>query len=158
MAWLGLSQPLNSSRHAWSSAAGAADGSTASTRGSPKIWPIDGGVSRGSSLRKTSKRGSTCSISGASGAVIDERLLGAVQVHDLLHDALDRLHDDRHVDRERRAALRLAEHTLDAVSGHGVRHTTGRIETGVANPTDHDVRHRQDGRARTAHPVREEPA
>ena len=64
--WLSVAHPSNSARHAFSSEGGAPAGRIASTRGSPKIWPMDGGVSRGSSLRNTSKRGSTCSASGSA--------------------------------------------------------------------------------------------
>ena len=119
MAWLALCHPLNNSRHAWSSAAGAADGSTASTRGSPKIWPIDGGVSRGSSLRNTSNHGSTCSVSGDVGRRDRERLLGAASrpTRPVRTAPFAVCTTTGTFDRERRAALRLAQNALDDVTG-----------------------------------------
>ncbi len=59
-----LCQPFSRSRYAATAASPSSEGSTARIAGSPKIWPIDGGVSRGSRRRNTSKYGSTESASG----------------------------------------------------------------------------------------------
>ena len=118
IAWLSLTHPLNNSRTPAFRPRSRRTGSTARMRGSPKICPMDGGVSRGSSFLNTSNRGVDVERQRKIGRLNREALLPGVEVHDLPDRALRRLHHHGHVHRKRLAGLRLPEPAIHPAGGN----------------------------------------